>query len=531
MRKLRALSIIAFLVILAACNKEADEPYQELELPVSFKSLVYGDARTRVTGDSWDSGDTIGVYAIKSETSLQEQNIVYNNYSFSTTGTGNFLHDNQPIYYPADGSAIDFIAYYPYKGALTEYNYPIDISEQMDFLYSNNLKNANKDNRDNNLNFDRVLSKLSLVIEPNGETSLEGLVVEVHGIKTKATFSLADGVLTVDDASDGKLALTTAGTATSQSVGCLLLPTAASNSIEVVFKLNNRALFRWTVPHALEEGKSYSYNIKLNEKVTKTTSYMEIPQYTASDTAPNALTAAHMVENSNTWLNGYIGDNTGTNTQRNYTILFDTQHRIPYWVAYPMHPIYLGGASRTNAWNYDPKIPQIHQPDIVNRSYPDGSLDRGHMLASGDRTSSSSINRTTFYATNMVPQNGTMNGGTWGILEGKVRGWCNDARYDTLYVVTGSILPKSGVTYTVDNSNKQIAVPKYMYKALLKQHKQTKEWYSIAFKMENKNTGISYLNSVVSVEELEEETGFTFFPNLEGAASVKKQKSLSPHWN
>ena len=65
MRKLRVLSFIAFLVILAACNKEADQPYQELELPVSFNSLVFGDARTRVTGDSWDSGDKIGVFAVK----------------------------------------------------------------------------------------------------------------------------------------------------------------------------------------------------------------------------------------------------------------------------------------------------------------------------------------------------------------------------------------------------------------------------------------------------------------------------------
>ena len=470
-------------------------------------------------------------YAIKAETELQEQNIVYNNYSFSTTGTGSFYHDNDPIYYPDDGSAIDFIAYYPYKSELTGYNYPIDISEQMDFLYSNNLKNANKDNRDNNLNFDRVLSKLSLTIEPNNETSLEGLVVEVHGIKTKATFSLANGTLTVDDASTGKLALTTSGNATSQLISYLLLPTAAGNSIEVVFKLDNRLLFKWTVPHALEGGKSYSYNIKLNEKVTKTTSYMEIPQYTSSDTAPNALMAAHMVGNSSTWLNGYTGDNTGANTQRNYTVLFDTEHRIPYWIAFPMHPIYLGGASRTNAWGYDPEIPQIHQPDIINRSYPDSSLDRGHMLASSDRNSSRDINKTTFYVSNMVPQNNRMNSGNWNVLEGKVKYWCNEAQYDTLYVVTGSMLPKSGVTYTKDNSNKDIAVPTYLYKALLKQHKQSKEWYSIAFKMENTGSNVSYRERVVSVEELEEETGFTFFPNLEGATEVKKQKSLSPHWN
>ena len=69
-----------------------------------------------------------------------------------------------------------------------------------------------------------------------------------------------------------------------------------------------------------------------------------------------------------------------------------------------------------------------------------------------------------------------------------------------------------------------------MYKALLKQDKTTKEWHSIAFNMENIASGPSYLEYVLSVEELEELTGFTFFPNLTDGEAVKKQKSLT-HWN
>ena len=48
--------------------------------------------------------------------------------------------------------------------------------------------------------------------------------------------------------------------------------------------------------------------------------------------------------------------------------------------------------------------------------------------------------------------------------------------------------------------------------------------------MDNKNNANSYKNSIVSVAELEEETGFTFFPNLTDATEVKKQKSMT-HWN
>ena len=65
---------------------------------------------------------------------------------------------------------------------------------------------------------------------------------------------------------------------------------------------------------------------------------------------------------------------------------------------------------------------------------------------------------------------------------------------------------------------------------LLKQEKSTKKWHSIAFKMDNESNAKSYKNSIVSVAELEAETGFTFFPNLGDATEVKKQKSLT-HWN
>ena len=131
----------------------------------------------------------------------------------------------------------------------------------------------------------------------------------------------------------------------------------------------------------------------------------------------------------------------------------------------------------------------------------------------------------------MVPQDVKMNGGVWNNLEQDLRSWVENSRYDTLYVVTGSILAQQGqIEYTNDKSGKRVAVPKYLYKALLKQEKSNKKWHSIAFKMDNKNNANSYKNSIVSVAELEEETGFTFFPNLTDATEVKKQKSMT-HWN
>lgn len=531
LRKLYTLSLI-ILIAFAACNKEDDKLHNQEGMAVSFNSSIFEGAQTRVIGANWENGDKIGVFAIESGSTLQEGTIVenYDNFSFSTTGNGVFTHDGQPIYFPEDGSAIDFISYYPYSADITAYNYPVDVTQQVDLMYSNNLKNATSDNTTNTLEFNRALSKLIINVVPKGNGSLNGLTVEINGIKTEATFSLADGVLNIDDTSTGKLIITPSGTETKKVVNAILLPTTEGNSIEVVFKANDVDVYKWTVPHALEQGNRYSYNIRLGDlssEVTPATNYMEIPHYTAGDSAPHSFKAVHMV-GSTSWLNGYTGPQ--DQPIRNYTVMYDTLHSVPYWIAFPLHPIYMDSGNRTNEWTFDPIIPQRYQPNVVNSGWVSGPYDRGHMLASADRSATRDINRTTFYVSNIVPQNSNMNSGTWSDLENKTRNWALDAKYDTLYVVTGSILyPEDQFKITTDIDGKEIAVPEYMYKALLKQDKTTKEWHSIAFNMENIASGPSYKEYVLSVAELEELTGFTFFPNLADGEVVKKQKSLE-HW-
>lgn len=529
LKKLYFSSLIV-LIALSACNKEDDQLHNLQGVPVSFKTSVFEGVKTRVIGVNWESGDKIGVFAIENGSTLNETTIIenYDNLSFSTTGNGDFTHDSQAIYYPTDGSKIDFISYYPYNANLTSYNYQIDIAEQVDLMYSNNLKGADKNNSNNNLDFHRVLSKIALNIEPIEDGSLEGLTIEVNGVKTEASFSLATGELTTVDEPTGQLSFTPTGSDVKKSVTFLLLPTTVAESIEVVFKLGDTVTYKWTIPHALQGENLYSYNIVLNgtsSEVDLATSYMEIPYYTKGGAAPNSLKALHMVGSTN-WLNGY----SGSNTMRNYTIMYDTENSVPYWVAYPMHSIFMESGNRTNDWDYDPIIPKDYQPNIVNSGWTNKKYNRGHMLASADRSATRDLNRTTFYVSNMAVQDVKMNSGVWNDLEQDLRSWVEDSRYDTLYVVTGVILPANGqIEYTTDVDGKEVAIPEYMYKALLKQEKSNKKWHSIAFNMKNITSGTSYDKNVVSVAELEELTGFTFFPNLGAATEVKNQTSLS-HW-
>lgn len=533
---------LLLLLTLYNCSKERDLlPDTETEKTLlHFSSVLFENDITRASGTTWDVGDEIGVFAVAHQSTLAPGNIIDNNENLpfvTTNGDGFFYAKSKNIYYPEKESSMDIVAYYPYKSDLNGYDYPVDITEQPEIFYSNNLTDVNKDNLQNNgLQFRRILSRVVFNVTSNtSDGSLEGLIVSINGAKTRASFSLSDGTLSVDEESVKSITMDISGSNMQKQASAILLPTDQGNDISAQFTIGDKT-YTWTVPHALEAGKVYRYDIKLDglsPVVGLSSPYLEIPVYTTSSTAPHSAAALHMVGNKN-WLNStYVTDS--PNSIRNYSILFDTQNRVPYWVAFPLHPVYMASGNRTDAWEYDPIIPRSVQPNLYS-GWNNQSLNRGHLLASADRNATREINKTTFYFTNMAPQNSSMNSGTWAQLEEKVRYWSEQSEYDTLYVVTGCILPKTPepFTYVEDSEGKKSVVPKYLYKALLRKKNSTGAYSSIVFKMENENTGIPYTDSrnIISVAELESETGFTFFPNLpEGvAASVKRNKSMSPDW-
>ena len=207
---------------------------------------------------------------------------------------------------------------------------------------------------------------------------------------------------------------------------------------------------------------------------------------------------------------------------RNYSVCYDVDRRISHWVAYPIFKkVYETPVlSRVNDFNYDPNdqlpvIPTRDQQYIGTggngHGYGAWGYDRGHMLPQASRYNNYEPNRMTYYGTNMMPQNSTLNQNIWASLEGKVRGWGGLQTYDTLYVVTGAAFKS---TKTIDNANGPIAVPSHCWKVLLRQRG-------------NQNRQIE--SAVRSVKEIEELTGFKFFRNLDPAVAdaVKSQKNLA----
>lgn len=201
--------------------------------------------------------------------------------------------------------------------------------------------------------------------------------------------------------------------------------------------------------------------------------------------------------------------NIGNRKVRSFTLFYDTNEKMAYWVAYPLHRSYIGKADRTNAWAPDPALSHALQPNL-SKGFGNG-YDRGHQIPSADRTVDITANRQTFFYTNMTAQNSGLNQGVWANLEGQCRSWM--AKYDTLYVTTGAIL-KTKTGNETWNQIKNSSIPNYYFKVLL--GKKGSTYNSVGFWFENKDypKNRDFIKYAKTVRDIESLTGFNFFSNL-----------------
>ena len=245
--------------------------------------------------------------------------------------------------------------------------------------------------------------------------------------------------------------------------------------------------------------------------------------------------------------NTHYGKMGSKSNARNYTFCFDPDYRASVWVAYPLHSSYTTGSGNRDYsdFGYYPTVSTSCQANMGAGSY-NGRYDRGHQIPAADRKCSQEMMDQTFYATNMTPQHANFNQKKWGALEGKVR---NMICSDTLYVVTGAYFEgehhSSIYKQTNDRSGNVCPTPTYYYKALLRTKKgntgkrideisDASQLRAIAFWMEHADTGNDTnikATDCISVAELEEITGFTFFPMLDDAIEAEvKRAAVASEW-
>ena len=234
------------------------------------------------------------------------------------------------------------------------------------------------------------------------------------------------------------------------------------------------------------------------------------------------------VENSSYLTNTYYDG-----SSRNYTHLYDKSTYTSLWTAYALNSSHMGNLDRPSSWNFSPSISESLQVDLTDHSYND-NYSRGHLIPNASRNGNSTMQKQTFYVTNSVPQiQNSFNGGIWQSLEAALQ---SIGKKEEIYIVTGVAFKKVGesksITYTTaKDDNKQVPVPNYFYKVVLKVEKSGDTVTSastIGFWFEHKAySGDTYTKYSTSVDQIEQWTGFDFFVNLPDTIEIDAEKNTS----
>ncbi len=221
--------------------------------------------------------------------------------------------------------------------------------------------------------------------------------------------------------------------------------------------------------------------------------------------------------------------------ERNYTAYYDTGTYSSLWVAYPLAEGHSGSLSRPGSWYFASGISESDQVNLTKSSYND-DYSRGHQIPNGDRNGVAWMQKQTFYVINSVPQiqNG-FNGGIWNSLEEGIRNAVPSN--DSLYVATGPVYKTVGgsesLKYTsAKDDSKRLPVPNYFFKVVLKvkrSGKQITNAKAVGFWFDHKayEKGVSYTTCEVSVDFIEQKTGYDFFANLPDDIEAAAEKNSS----
>lgn len=222
--------------------------------------------------------------------------------------------------------------------------------------------------------------------------------------------------------------------------------------------------------------------------------------------------------------------------ERNYTHYYDIATYTTLWVAYPIEAKHMGSISRPSNWSFNPLIDEDDQVNLCNRSYTNSdTYVRGHLIPNASRNGIKEMQLQTFYVTNSVPQIHTnFNSGIWQSLEAALQ---SIAESEKIYVVTGVAFTKEGENRTISyttakDDTKKVPIPNYFYKVALKVNTNSSgvvtSASTVGFWFENQAySNKTYSNYAVSVDQIEEWTGFDYFANLPDDIEAQVEKNSS----
>lgn len=347
-------------LMFSSCRKETDLISKYTSNQVYFSSKIAGLPQTRVQGTQWSAHDAIGIFMFQHGMALNEASIVNNGFNqpYTTPGNGNFSPQNAQasLEFPR-GSKVSFVAYYPYQehGTLAP---SLDITNQenqaqLDFMVARNTTGLTSGQGPVALSFDRQMSKLELKIKG---ADLQGLKADFIALPSRASFNLSSGQWIKGNTNTDIAARVSQNSTNEMIVEWTIYPGTLTAENKIVFTKADGKSYTWSIGEgkSYEKGYRYQYDITLGKDGTvtpqPTAAYMELPVISESATVKYNLKMS-------------------SSTKRNYSMLYDTEYKVAYWVAYPLSKDYLGSR---NGQMCGPTIPHFHQifKQISKRDIP-----------------------------------------------------------------------------------------------------------------------------------------------------------------
>ncbi len=498
------------LLLTASCQpagRQGDAEHPQADIHQTFLASQQ-DYDLRVAGNAWEAGDQIGIYVRRTaqNTTWSAEQLLHSNLHYKTTRGGSVATfdpaDEQQKVQWDSSMKYDILAYYPYNAQTQEGKIAYSVADQASLkplLISDNLSAIASDGA-KQLVFRQALASLRFEMRSEDGGSLEGVTVRIVGMPTTGSLDLYSRQWQVGASSTGEISVPVSVSGATATATALILPIETTTSeMKVLFTLPNGRTYTWPLREgqSLVMGQQRTHTITLKDtgtgKVAEVGRYLELP---AKKNIPNTLEVQHNLPSNP--------------SARNYFLLYNTKLHLAHYVAYPLYKDLLEkNVSRSNnAWRYDPEIPEAYQPNLTG-GYKGYS--RGHQIPSRDRVSSRENNASTFYFSNMVPQNQKHNGGIWSRLEGDVRNLASGV--DTLFVVTGVGFNSTNYKYTKDRSNVDCPIPDYFYKVVVWRDDQQR-WHSKAWCIPHEPLTGSPDPYKTTLREMETKTGFDFFPAL-----------------
>lgn len=120
LEKLFFATVLSGLAFTACVDNDDKSEWNDGSQPISFTSSIKG-INTRAVDSKWTAGDKIGVFMKATSGDLASAIAVNKQHATDANGNVSAADADNALYYPTDGSSVDFIAYYPYTASLTMY--------------------------------------------------------------------------------------------------------------------------------------------------------------------------------------------------------------------------------------------------------------------------------------------------------------------------------------------------------------------------------------------------------------------------